>query len=64
MKINLNNKNIIRRVVTKDSTLCSSCYFTKYNINCFEDIYNRLHGCVLTSSYYNESNSDDSLFKL
>lgn len=65
MKVNINNKNIIRRTVTsEDPYLCSSCFFKKYHINCFENIYDRLHGCALTLSYYAESNTDNSLFKL
>lgn len=64
MKINLNNKNIQRVVAPEKVNLCSTCYFTKHHINCFEDIFDCLHGCALTLSYYDESDTDNSLFKL
>lgn len=63
MKININDKNIVRRV-TPEHDVCSLCYFTKCNIDCFEPIYSTLHGCFINASYYDESNTDDNLFKL
>lgn len=63
MKINLDNKNI-QRIPSEEFDICSLCYFRKHNIDCFEDIYHCLHGCFITSSYYGESNTDDTLFKL
>lgn len=63
MKVNLNNKNL-QRVTVEKGGLCTSCYFRRHDIDCFEPIYDNLHGCFITSSYYDESNSDDNLFKL
>lgn len=64
MKVSINGNNIIQRVASKRSDLCSDCYFTKYHIDCFERIDDHLHGCFKALSYYSESNSDDRLFKL
>ena len=64
MKIYINNKTIIRKTKLEKYSICSFCYFNKYNIDCFEYIYHNLRGCFKNSSYYVESNADNSLFKL
>lgn len=64
MKVSINGNNIIQRVASKRSDLCSYCYFIKYHIDCFERIYDHLHGCFEALSYYSESDSDNDLFKL
>lgn len=64
MKVQISNNIIIQRIASDEPDLCSFCYFTKYHIDCFEDRYDYLHGCFKALSYYSESNSNDSLFKL